>query len=192
MATRLTLDQENPRSTRGPGTMKDVLWFLWQPNARMTCSMAELAEIDQSDFFSFIQLCDDTDCWIWTGPSDPNSHAPRYCYAPRKYTSAVRLAHELVLGPLPVGRQFCLCRSAQHCVNPEHTTKESTATKRNKPRCPAGHLLTGKRVQRARDGRRICLVCRAERSNRWVEAGELLLVEMWGEEDDDGAPSADH
>lgn len=165
--------------------MKDVFWFLWVFDPSMTSSMSELAEIDQSEFFSFIQLLDDTDCWIWTGPSDPNSKAPRFCYAPRKYTSAIRLAHELVIGPLPQGRNFCLCGHRRDCVNPDHTTKDSTSTKKRKPHCPQGHLLTGKRLLVAADGRRICLVCRAERSQRWVEAGELLLEEMWGEADDE-------
>ena len=128
-------------------------------------------------------------CWVWTGPKVENRRRRgrnyKHIYGVLGMTSpegrpakkrAHRFAYELLVGPIPAGKQLDhLCRNTL-CVNPAHlepvTNLQNTARgvapqvngqrQRSKDRCKAGHLLNGSNLGRS-SLQRVCLACKRAR-----------------------------
>lgn len=110
------------------------------------------------------------DCWIWTASTNASGYA-RISVSGR-YQLAHRVAYELLVGPIPEGRQLDhLCRT-RTCVNPAHL--EPVTQRENSRRglrgdmtthCPAGHAYAehGRRRER---GSRDCRACARDRERR--------------------------
>lgn len=110
-------------------------------------------------------------CWRWLG-----SHSRGYSYAWR--AGRMRLAHrevyELLIGPVPPGKQLDhLCRN-RGCVNPNHlepvSQRENMARgicwerNRSKTHCPHGHPYDAANTSYMKGSkRRRCLTCHRER-----------------------------
>jgi hypothetical protein len=57
-------------------------------------------------------------CWIFTGPVESNGYG--YPGWGRSHKLAHRLAHELLIGPIPKGMLVCHTCDTPPCCNPEH------------------------------------------------------------------------
>jgi hypothetical protein len=70
-------------------------------------------------FWQRVTQGDPDECWLWTGPTDPNGYG-RLRGAGRKVLYAHRVAWTLANGPIP-GRLF-VCHRCDNppCVNPSH------------------------------------------------------------------------
>ena len=120
-------------------------------------------------------------CWLWTAYRRPDGYGQFRVGS--RMVKAHRFAYELLVGPIPDGRETDhLCR-VRHCVNPAHlepvthrenTLRGDTPAARNaaKTHCPQGHpLAEGNLVPfDLRRGRRRCLTCHREQSREWMRA----------------------
>ena len=114
-------------------------------------------------------------CWLWTAYRNRCGYGQFWDAS--RMVKAHRFAYELLVGPIPDGRETDhLCR-VRHCVNPAHlepvTHRENTmrgdtipARQAARTHCPNGHpLVEGNLVPfDLRRGWRACLICSRERS----------------------------
>lgn len=107
-------------------------------------------------------------CWLWTASlTKPGGHGKFWIGG--SFTTAHRASYEILVGPIPDGRQLDhLCR-VRHCVNPAHlepvSSGENTlrgvsfaAVNAAKDCCPSGHLYDEANTRIYR-GRRYCRTC---------------------------------
>lgn len=107
-------------------------------------------------------------CWEWQGGK--RNEYGHVNYRQRAIGPAHRVAYELLIGPVPDGKQIDhLCRTTL-CVNPVHlepvTQRENilrgvsfSAVNARKTHCPKGHPYSGTNVRIRADGARRCLTC---------------------------------
>lgn len=104
-------------------------------------------------------------CWLWIGAHSQEGYGLFHLPNPRRMVRAHRFAYEMLVGPIPAGKQLDhLCRRPS-CVNPAHlevvTSRENTlrgttgpAINAKKTHCPRGHAYDG-----VRSGKRRCNQC---------------------------------
>jgi hypothetical protein len=110
------------------------------------------------------------DCWLWTGPIDPNGYGGRI-KSGGKMDSPHRWAYRLLVGPIPEDMTIDhLCR-VHACVNPDHldpvTQYENNmrgygqgALNVAKTHCPRGHPYDEANTYRHPHAqRRSCRIC---------------------------------
>jgi len=119
-------------------------------------------------------------CWLWTAAIYGNGYG--HAFWGGRHRAAHRVSYQLLVGPVPAGRDLDhLCR-VRHCVNPAHLEPVSrrenllrgeTTTARNaaKTHCKRGHPLISGNIfeSELRKGWRICVTCNRERARRWTE-----------------------
>lgn len=107
-------------------------------------------------------------CWLWQGSRTRSGYGQ--VGAGRRTVRAHRLAYELLVGPIPTGKQLDhLCR-VRHCVNPAHL--EPVVSRTNTLRSPVAaaavnaaktHCVHGHPFDEANTGtdgrRRWCRTC---------------------------------
>lgn len=115
----------------------------------------------------------DGGCWLWLGPVNVEGYGTAISDGRRQ--GAHRLVYELLVGPIPEGRQLDhLCR-VRRCVNPEHldpvSQREnilrghgSPALNARKTHCVNGHEFTDANTGRKRNGNRYCKTCASSSS----------------------------
>lgn len=118
-----------------------------------------------------ISIDNETGCWLWTGPLQPNGYAMMGIGRARRYVH--RLAYSEWVGPIPAGLDMDhLCR-VRKCCNPEHLQPVSRAenirrgegpailAKINgaKTMCTNGHEFTEENTILRRGGGRKCRAC---------------------------------
>jgi hypothetical protein len=118
------------------------------------------------------------DCWEWTGSRNGDGYGT-YSVGGKTHR-AHRYAYEIVVGPIPEGKQLDhLCRNPP-CVNPAHlepvTSRENTlrgfgacGTNARKTHCKNGHEFTPENTRYRRRGDYIgreCVACQAESQTR--------------------------
>lgn len=109
----------------------------------------------------------ETDCWLWTGTALNGYGQFRW----GKMRKAHRVAYELLVGPIPDGKELDhLCRVTR-CVNPLHL--EPVSRRENamrgvgsKTHCSQGHEFTPENTYMAhrpnREPHRQCRTCKRE------------------------------
>lgn len=118
-------------------------------------------------------------CWLWTGTSGAGGYGVvQIAVGSRARTTAHRLVYELLVGPIPEGKQLDhLCR-VRNCVNPAHvepvTIRENvlrgvgpSAANARKTHCPKGHPLAGDNLVTRPRGGRECRTCHRARWHAW-------------------------
>jgi len=120
-----------------------------------------------------------TPCWLWMGNKDKLGYGRISLGGwEGKLTLTHRLAYELLIGPIPEGKELDhLCRNPS-CVNPAHleAVSHSTNLKRGLPgkiknpqsvktHCPKGHPYDLFNTV-FESGRRICRTCRNTRRRK--------------------------
>ena len=102
------------------------------------------------------------ECWPWTGARNDRGYGQIRLDGRPQY--AHRVVHELLVGPIPEGRQIDhLCR-VRACVNPAHmeTVTSAENTRRGepatRPTCPQGHAYDEANTYR-NGGHRYCRAC---------------------------------
>lgn len=115
-------------------------------------------------------------CWEWTASKNHLGYGQvSREYPDRRLGMAHRVAYELLVGPIPEGKELDhLCRNPS-CVNPDHLEPvthaenmrrapyDAPASKRAKTHCPAGHPYSGENLYVNPKGRRECRACRKQR-----------------------------
>ena len=122
-----------------------------------------------------------TGCWLWGGAVSPGPASGNWAYGVITFRGRLKMAHrvnyELLVGPIPDGRQLDhLCRNTL-CVNPAHLEPVTPKLNINRGRrfeaekthCPEGHPLSGKNLYLKKDGWRECRTCRKKKYREWVE-----------------------
>lgn len=112
-------------------------------------------------------------CWEWLG-----AHSCGYAAVWRhgRMRPAHRVVYELLVGPIPPGKQLDhLCRNIG-CVNPAHlepvTQRENIARgrcwerNRSKTHCPSGHPYDERNTGYRANGKRRCLTCHREQERK--------------------------
>jgi hypothetical protein len=123
----------------------------------------------------FWNLVTKTDgCWLWGGSVNGSGYG-RFWLTAKKYVMAHRYAYELVIGPIPLGKQLDHVKArgckSRRCVNPGHlepvTQRENVRRGGNstKTHCIKNHPLSGKNL-RIVAGRRVCVTCHKERCRK--------------------------
>lgn len=119
----------------------------------------------------------DTGCWEWTAMTVQGGYG-RYIHKGRKHL-VHRVAHELLIGPIPDGLLVLHNCDNPPCCNPAHlragTAKDNMQDRLergrnpqvNKTHCKHGHPLSGENLYTAPDGERGCRTCRTEASRRY-------------------------
>lgn len=115
-------------------------------------------------------------CWLYKGPLNRDGYGVITAAGTKMYAHV--FAYELIVGPVPEGKQLDHVRSRgcthHNCVNPEHlepvTSKENTlrgdsppAKNAQKSHCVHGHPLSGDNLYITPQGYRECRTCRAAR-----------------------------
>lgn len=107
-------------------------------------------------------------CWTWKG------HKQKDGYGVYGKFLAHRIAHELFIGPIPVGLEIDHTCRVRSCVNPAHleavTHLENIrrGQRAMQTHCLKGHRLTGNNVyfRRDRPGSRVCKKCRNDEQKK--------------------------
>lgn len=113
-----------------------------------------------------------TGCWYWTDGHYWNGYGMAYSPVRKRQVRAHRYAYELLVGPIPRGRDLDhLCRQ-RNCVNPDHLrpatrrenllapgSKSPAAIHAVKTECPRGHAYDAKNTAIRRNGSRRCKAC---------------------------------
>jgi hypothetical protein len=115
---------------------------------------------------------DDNGCWLWTGYVTPDGYS-QLTIRPRRHRGH-RLSYELLVGPIPEGREIDhLCR-VRRCINPDHLevvtrSENNRRSQRNwipdvngAPMCFRGHAVQGANAIHDTDGKTRCRTCRRE------------------------------
>ncbi len=132
-------------------------------------------------FWSRVRTGARDDCWLWEGSMRRDGYGQFSVggRSNRRQMMPHRIAYEMIIGPIPVGKILDhLCR-VRHCVNPRHlepvTNRENvlrgdgvTARNARKTHCPQGHPLAGHNLVPTflRMGARKCRRCHAETDTR--------------------------
>lgn len=126
-------------------------------------------------------------CWLWNGAI--NTYGYGIYGLRRKTFRAHRIAYELLIGPIPDGKQLDHVKARgcanRHCVNPAHL--EPVTSQENNRRgdgfagrrfrqtsCVHGHAYTPANTYISKDGCRRCRACNAA----WQRRHEQLLREQ--------------
>lgn len=115
------------------------------------------------------------ECWQWTAVRSWGGYG--LFNDGRAHCHAHRFAYELLVGPIPEGKQLDhLCRN-RTCVNPAHlepVTQQENIRRgdcgkhtREKTHCPQGHPYAGDNLYVTPDGRRECRQCRRAAQERF-------------------------
>jgi hypothetical protein len=135
-------------------------------------------------FWSRVEKTDG--CWLWTGGRGSAGYGSLTRNHRRDRIGAHRFAYELLVGPIPKGKQLDhLCR-VRHCVNPAHlepvTIKENvlrgegiTARLSRQTHCKHGHEFTPENTGRQGAGR-YCRTCHRASWKRWNEKRKEILA----------------
>jgi hypothetical protein len=124
-------------------------------------------------FFQKIRFTDT--CWIWTG-----SHGQRYgqIRIDGRHFQSHRFAYELLVGPIPKGKELHHKCEVKHCVNPAHlqpvtriehmkiTDIDGGAYHRTKMHCPKGHPYDEENTYYEKKGRS-CRECHRQATREW-------------------------
>lgn len=114
-------------------------------------------------------------CWEWTAAT--TGGYGRFSIG-RRMRQAHRLAYELLVGPIPKGKQIDhICRN-RRCVNPKHHEAVSnrvnalrgmspTAIAWRSRLCLRGHSMTPDNTYVRPDGDHICRICKIERDRTY-------------------------
>lgn len=120
-------------------------------------------------------------CWRWLGTHTPDGYG-RYKTG-GKQNAAHRVAYELLVGPIPDGKQIDhLCR-VRDCVNPAHMEpvtnrvnqlRGDTFARRNAAatHCPRGHAYDRANTEHNKNGSRVCRTCRKAKFDAWRRSSE--------------------
>lgn len=107
-------------------------------------------------------------CWIWTGFVGRDGYGLVWGEDQRHYVRPHRVMYERFVGPIPDELVLDhLCREPL-CVNPLHLEAVTIAENNrrgwwgDRPTCKRGHVWTVETEYWKDDGRRRCLLCRAE------------------------------
>lgn len=138
-----------------------------------------LSPVVISRFWSYVQVGQPGECWLWTGAKVPDGYGsfavPRDLgvkTTERKQVRAHRMAFELVNGLIPDGLEpdhLCFARA---CCNPAHmeavsgtiNKQRSRRALRNTGHCRRGHPATPENLGRVRGGQHVyCQACRRDR-----------------------------
>jgi hypothetical protein len=119
-------------------------------------------------------------CWLFTRGKEMRRPAGRgygtFGFG-RKMVQAHRVAYEWLIGPVPAGQEFDHGCRVHPCVNPEHVepvTHQENCLRGISPSaqnaraicCSRGHPYDEANTLIARDGRRMCRVCKRKHSRR--------------------------
>lgn len=125
-----------------------------------------------SRFWSFVEREGDRDCdcWIWTRYCDPLGYG--HVNVDGQMKLAHRVAYELLIGPIPEGKESHHVCENPSCVNPAHieplTPTEHGLTRR-KNHCANGHAYTEANTYVSPAGARQCRKCVAAASRRYAK-----------------------
>lgn len=122
-------------------------------------------------FFDKVEIIDT--CWIWTAYCDSEGYGHFWLNGTMTY--AHYFLYELLVGPVPEGKEFDhLCRHTS-CVNPAHLEPvthqencrrgEAGKLQRRRTHCPHGHSYEVNGYLDIR-GKRQCRVCSRERDRQ--------------------------
>ena len=130
-------------------------------------------------FWAKVSKDDNSGCWNWTAYKNPNGYGQFW------FLGRDRLAHrvsfELMVGPIPSGKEIDhQCRN-RACVNPKHLEavtrkvnvirgESNGAINSRKTHCPKGHEYTAVNTYfRAARNQRECRRCHADRAMKFRE-----------------------
>lgn len=133
----------------------------------------------EDKFWSMVKIGSADDCWLWMGKVNNSGYGSIHVKPkPKGPTLVHRYAYELLVGPIPEGRELDhRCRN-RRCVNPAHlelvTRSENckrgdsglawAAHQRRKTHCPQGHPYDLFNTYYDKNGGRQCLICKRERA----------------------------
>lgn len=122
-------------------------------------------------------------CWEWTASKNRDGYG-KFATGRGGWIGAHRAAYQLIVGPIPDGKELDhLCRN-RGCVNPDHLEpvehkvnvrrgalgQTTAARQRGKTHCPQGHEYTPENTRMCRTGRS----CRQCQSDRNAARGQLV------------------
>lgn len=122
----------------------------------------------------------DDGCWLWTGAASGGGTAGKYGYVWDAVKRRTRRAHivvyEMLVGPVPEGRELDHDCRVRLCVNPAHLIPRTHTDnvrcglagkvnnrQREKTHCPQGHEYNEKNTYITSRGKRRCRACNRER-----------------------------
>ena len=122
-------------------------------------------------FWSKVQPCPMSGCWMWTGATMINGYGV-FGVGGKKTNTSHRHAYLTLVGSVAAGLDLDhLCR-VRACCNPSHlepVTRQVNAARgvggeihAAKTRCPKGHPYTGVNLKIDKGGGRRCRVCKNE------------------------------
>jgi hypothetical protein len=128
----------------------------------------------------------DTGCWEWNGSK--NQGYGQFQVHPKVSIRAHRFSYEMLVGPVPDGKELDHSCRNRSCVNPSHleplTHRENTlrgntivAANAVKTHCPYGHPLSGDNLIFYKNGSRHCRTCARASSRRvyWADVEKQAL-----------------
>lgn len=144
----------------------------------MTATPQREAEIE-TRFWSHVHKT--PTCWVWTGTTNKSRRGYGIMVHGGVRVQAHRLAHTLLVGPIPEGMFVCHHCDNPPCVRPDHlflgTQADNIHDMMQKGRhrtsftrathCQRGHALQGSNVRLDRRGKQICITCAKAYQHRW-------------------------